>query len=151
MNGSNLTSLSNGSSAGTIHILVRIGMYMARKTTNPAIHCISFVIVRPGRCTGGSIKKETRRQANKLRHLTVRLSINIKIQSPIDPDTFSIAMSAVTRLTSKLEAKLADHDYYEAHQLYRTIYFRLERDIKHCKPSEDVVSTEDTIAGQPIK
>lgn len=39
--------------------------------------------------------------------------------------------SAVTRLTSKLEGKLADKDYYEAHQLYRTIYFRLQRDIKY--------------------
>lgn len=51
-----------------------------------------------------------------------------------------MASSAVTRLTNKLWEKLADNDYYEAHQLYRTIYFRLERDIKHCKPSEDVVS-----------
>lgn len=38
--------------------------------------------------------------------------------------------SAVTRLSTKLEAKLADKDFYEAHQLYRTIYFRLEREIK---------------------
>lgn len=38
--------------------------------------------------------------------------------------------AAVTRLTSKLESKLAEKDYYEAHQLYRTIYFRLQRDIK---------------------
>lgn len=38
--------------------------------------------------------------------------------------------SAVGRLTSKLEEKLAGEDYYEAHQLYRTIYFRLQRDIK---------------------
>lgn len=46
--------------------------------------------------------------------------------------------SAVTRLTSKLDAKLADKDYYEAHQLYRTIYFRLERDIKNSLPADSV-------------
>lgn len=36
---------------------------------------------------------------------------------------------AVQRLSKKLADKLECQDYYEAHQLYRTIYFRLQREI----------------------
>lgn len=53
--------------------------------------------------------------------------------------------SAVVRLTTKLQDKLAAQDYYEAHQLYRTIYFRLQRDIKFnflIAPPEDGPATE---------
>lgn len=43
----------------------------------------------------------------------------------------SVKMNAVARLTKKLESKLAESNYYEAHQLYRTIYFRMQRDINY--------------------
>lgn len=48
------------------------------------------------------------------------------------------------RLTSKLNTKLAESNFYEAHQLYRTIYFRLNRDVNYSCLAETTSSSTTT-------
>ena len=43
------------------------------------------------------------------------------------------------RLLTKLHKSLENKDYYESHQIYRTLYFRLLRDKKHIQLSELLV------------